>query len=788
MINSLDRKLLRDLWGMKGQALAVALVIAAGVGMFVMSLSTLESLSNTLETYYQRYRFAHVFAMLKRAPNSLGDRVVEIPGVAQSSLRIVEDVTLDVEGMVEPAVGRLISIPERPSGEPNRLHIRRGRYIEPGRTGEVLVSEAFAEAHGFQPGDSVTAVINGRKQRLEIVGVAISPEYLIQISGTSMLPDDERFGVFWMGYPQLAAAFDMEGAFNSVTLTLMHGASEPDVIKRLDDLLQPYGGLGAYGRRDHVSHQYISDEIRQLRGMGLIAPTIFLAVAAFLLNIVLSRVISLQREQIAALKAFGYQRWEVGWHYVKLILAITAFGMALGTVVGVLLGWNMTEMYATFYRFPQFSFHLAPSVMVLAVLVSGGAALAGTLDAVRRAVRLPPAEAMRPVPPAVYRPTFIERSGLGAFLPHAARMILRQLERRPLKSALSSLGISMAVAVLILGSFSLDAIEYIMDFQFNLSQRQDVTIAFVEAAPGHVMHDVAHLPGVVDCEAFRSTPCRIRHQHRERRVAIMGLPAENRLFRLLDRDERQVPVPPEGLMMSEKLAEVLGVSVGDVVTVEVLEGERPVRDVRVTALAAEFGGTNAYMNIDALRRLLREGDTVSGAYLSVDAARLEQLHRQLKETPRVAGVTVKEAALQSFQDTVAENLLRMRLFNIAFAGVIAFGVVYNSARISLSERSRELATLRVIGFTRGEISAILLGELAVLTTIAIPVGLGLGYLLAWVVTLGLDTEIYRIPLVIEQSTYGFAATTVIVATFVSGLIVRERLDHLDLVAVLKSKE
>jgi putative ABC transport system permease protein len=787
-MSMLDRKLLRDLARMKGQALAVALVIAAGVAMFVMSLSTLASLSSTLDAYYQRYRFAHVFAYLKRAPNSLGERIAEIPGVAQSDTRIVKDVTLDVEGLIEPAVGRLISIPERPAGEPCALHIRNGRYVEPGRAGEAIVSEAFAEAHGFRPGDSVIAVINGRKQRLQIVGVALSPEYIMQIQGGSLLPDNRRFGVFWMGRPQLAAAYDMEGAFNNVTLTLMHGASEQEVIDRLDDLLAPYGGLGAYGRRDHLSHQYISDEIRQLRGMGMIAPAIFLSVAAFLLNVVLTRVISLQREQIAALKAFGYRRWEVGVHFVKLVLAITLVGVVLGVLAGSWLGRNLTELYTTFYRFPLFAFYLEPGVVVLAVLVSGGAALAGTLTAVRRAVRLPPAEAMRPEPPASYRPTFIERTGLGGFLPQTARMILRQLERRPLKSFLSSLGMAMAVAVLILGSFSKDALDYIMEFQFEHSQRQDVTITFIEAARGSVMHEVAHLPGVIDSEPFRSAACRLRYGHHERRVGIMGLEPGGQLFRLFDRQEREVPLPVEGLMLSEKLAELLEVSLGDVVIVEVLEGERPVREVRVTALVSEFGGTNAYMNIHALRRLLREGDTVSGAFLSVDSERLAQLHGELKETPRVAGVTVKNAALQSFQDTIAENLLRMRLFNILFAGVIAFGVVYNSARISLSERSRELATLRVIGFTRGEISAILLGELAVLTLAAIPLGLVLGWLLAWFVTLGLDTEIYRIPLVIDRSTYAFAAVTVVVAAFVSGLVVRQRLDHLDLVAVLKSKE
>lgn len=240
--------------------------------------------------------------------------------------------------------------------------------------------------------------------------------------------------------------------------------------------------------------------------------------------------------------------------------------------------------------------------------------------------------------------------------------------------------------------------------------------------------------------------------------------------------------------MSEKLAELLGVKVNDMVTVEVLEGERPVREVPVTSLVADYAGTNAYMNIQALQRLLREGHSYSGAYLSVDSKHLKDLYSTLKNTPRVAGVNIQTAAVESFNETVAENLMRMRTFNVLFATIIAFGVVYNTARISLAERSRELATLRVMGFTRGEISAILLGELGALTLVAIPVGLFLGYAMAYLSVQALATELFRIPMVINPSTYGIATTVIVIATVLSGLVVRRKLDHLDLVSVLKSRE
>ena len=804
ILSSLDKKLLRDLWAIRSQAFAIVLVIAAGIATFVMSLCALKSLEQTQQAYYERYRFAQVFSRLKRAPETIKPRIEEIPGVARVQTRIVFDVTIDVNeparlvlnggeqkmvpAMIEPAKGRLISIPETGEPELNAVHLRRGRLLEAGREGEVLVSESFAEAHQLQPNDTVSAIINGKKQQLTIVGIVLSPEYVIQIPAGGMLPDDRRFGVFWMGRRQLEAAFDMDGAFNDVSLTLMRGASEPEVIRQLDVLLEPYGSIGADGRSIHVSHQYLSDELRQLKNMALVAPLIFLGVASFLLNVVISRLIGVQREQIAALKAFGYTKWQVGMHYLKLVLVIALLGVLVGTIVGGWMGMNLTRMYTRFYRFPLMEFSFDYAAAVMAALLSCGAAFLGTLSSLQRAIKLPPAEAMRPEPPASFRPTIIERLGLAGMFPQVFRMIMRNMERRPLKTLMSSLGIAMAVAVLILGSFSLDAITYIMDFQFRLAQRQDVQVTFIEPLEPGALHEIEHLPGVIKAETFRGVATKFSSGHYVRRVGILGLPQRGELFRLMDVHEQVIEVPEDGLMLSDKLAELLHVGIGDLVNVQVLEGERPRREIPVAAIITEYGGTNAYMNQQALNRMLREDALMSGAFLQVDSQRSDQLYRELKLTPSVAGVTIKSAALKSFDETVAENLLTMRMFNIGFSVVIAFGVVYNSARVSLAEQSREMATLRVIGFTRGEVSTILLGELAILTIFAIPFGWLLGYGFAWFATLGLDTELYRIPLKVNRSTFVYAAIVVVIAAFVSGLVVRRRVDQLDLVAVLKTKE
>ncbi len=784
----LDRKLLRDLWQIKGQGLAISLVIGAGVTMFIMYLSTFESLRRTQEAYYERYRFAEVFASLKRAPLTLEQRIEQIPGVASADTRVVVSVTLDVEDLEEPVVGRLISIPEVDAATLNDVALLSGRYIEPGRSDEVLVSEGFALARGLAPGDAVAAILNGRRRELEIVGIALSPEYVYNIRPGDIVPDEGRFGLFWMGREALATAFDMEGGFNDVALKLMPGAPEDEVVARLDRLLEPYGGLGAIPRSLQLSHWYLDSELAALQTVGMIIPAIFLSVAAFLLNVVMTRIISVQREQIAALKALGYPNLEIGLHYTQWSLVIALLGGAAGTAAGGWMGSGMIELYNDYFRFPFLAYQLSGGVVVGAVAISFAAAILGAYGSVRRAVSLPPAEAMRPEPPASYRPSLVERLGLTRWMSQPARMVLRNLQRQPGRAAASVTGIAFAAAMLIVGLFFLDAIDELMYVQFNVAQRQDVTVTFVEPASSRALFEIERLPGVVYAESMRSVPVRLRHGHRSRQVAVMGLTELPRLQRVVDTSLEPVELPPEGLVLTSKLAELLAVSPGDAVILEVLEGARPTRRAVVTDLVDEYMGMSAYMEAGALHRLMREGDNLSGAYLQVDAGRAQELYRRLKLIPAVAGVTLQAAAIESFNEMMEESIGIMIFFNVMFAGIIAFGVVYNAARVSLSERSRELASLRVLGLTRGEISFILLGELATVTLVAIPVGMAIGYGLAALTVTAYDTEVYRFPLVVSGRTYGVAALTVLVAAALSSLVVRRKLDRLDLVEVLKTKE
>jgi putative ABC transport system permease protein len=580
----------------------------------------------------------------------------------------------------------------------------------------------------------------------------------------------------------------MEGSFNEVAFTLAAGASLEDVIAEVDLILRPHGGLGAHGRHEHPSHRLITEEFRQLEGMATILPLIFLAVAAFLLNIVVTRLISLQREQIAVLKAFGYRNRDVGLHYVKLVLLIALFGAAVGTGFGIWAGRALGELYLEFYRFPFLEYTLRWQVALTAVVLTTVASLVGVMRAVARAVRLPPAEAMRPEPPAIYRRTLVERLGLERVLDQPTRMIFRNVERQPVKALLTTVGIASSCAILIMGLFWNDVIDHIIRVQFGLAQREDITVSFVEARSMGAVHELRSLPGVQHAEPFRAVPVRLLHGHRRYDTAVEGIPADAYLRRILDTDLQPIAVPREGIVLSDQLADILAVRRGDEITVEVLEGLRRVRQVQVAGLAEQYLGVGAYMDIDAVNRLAGGGNAVSGAFLLVDERYEPELTQALRDRPWVASITAQERAISAYMDTAAASMLVMTFILSLFAGVIAFGVVYNSVRISLSERDRELASLRVLGFTRGEVAYVLLGELALLVALAIPIGFGLGALAATGSAEALETDMFSLPVVLRRGTFGLAAVIVLIAAVVSAVLVRRQLNRLDLVGVLKTRE
>lgn len=781
----LRRKLLRDLRRLVGQVLTIALVVAAGIAAWLSTHSAWTTLQSARETWYDRERFGDVFVQLERAPLAVAERLEDIEGVRLVYPRVTAIVAVDLPSEGQPPIGRLVSVPDRGPPALCGVALTAGRWPE--RDDEAVLLTSFAQAWDVSVDGRIPVIQDGERREIRVVGLGDSPEYVFAVAPGGVAPELDRFAVFWVPRRALAPRARMDGAFNDVVLSLSPGASVPAVLGEVDRVLEPYGGLGARGRDRQASNYLLDQELEQLRGMATFTPMMFLFVAAFLIHVVLSRLVTLQRPEIATLKAVGYPDLAIGLHFLELIAVVAVFGTAGGLVAGAWLGAGMIELYRPYFHFPGMEWSMGPQDVAIALLVTLGAAVVGALSAVRSVVRLPPAEAMRAPAPPVWRRSWFDELRVDRVLGQAGQMVLRETRRHPVRLALSSLGIAFAVAILVVGRFNVDSIEVLIQRQFRTAYREDLAVSLVEAIPVSDARALAALPGVEHLETMRAVAVRATHGGHTRDVALLGH-TEGRLRRVVDENGDPVVLPAAGVALTRKLAEILDVELGEPLRMELRTGDRRVVTVPVTGLVDELLGVQIHMRAGALHALLGEEPMASLVLLDVDPRLRRDLIRRLRDVPRVASVDATDEMVARFRQQIDDSIGVMSMIIVGFSSVLAVGIVYNNARVSLSQRARDLASLRVLGFTRGEISAVLLGEMAIQVLLGIPVGIWLGKRLALLILSTVDVERYRFPVSVSPQTVAYAAGIVLVAALVSALIVRRRLDHLDLVAVLKSRE
>jgi putative ABC transport system permease protein len=786
-VKTLTRKLLRDIGNMRGAVFTISLVVAAGIAAFVTLRGTYLSIVDTRDRYYSQQRFGDVFSELERAPLALADKFEALPGVARVYTRVSGTARVPLPNLDEPAQARVLSLPLE--GEPplNGVKLLSGRLPNADRDDEALLIELFADKHGVKPGDKLDVVIEGRERKLRIVGIAMSPEFVLAIPNGASAPAPERFAVFWLPRSAVEAAYDMRASFNSVVIDLAPGVDPDQIVPKLDELLDHYGGLGAVSRKRQLSNYFLAQDLQQLSTLATIAPLIFLGVAAFLLNVVLSRLIELDRPQIATLKAVGYSDREVGQHYLELTMIITLLGATLGILLGGWLGQHMTALYVQFYRMPELAFRLDTGLLVGAVLVSLFAGIAGSVISVRRVILLPPAEAMRPAAPPSYG-----QSGIGKLITKqlgtSARMVAREISRRPMRTVMSAVGIGAATGIIVVGQHFSDAMNYLVDYYIQAQQRETLAVTFVSPLSEDTANGLKALPGVRDMQWQSGMQVRVRSGHRERVVGLVGHPTRGSLRPLLDADGREVTVGQGEVLFTDMLAEALDLKPGDSVMAEPLIGDRTPRRLTMTGTVSELVALWVHMPRDDFEHWLGSSGMVTGAVLAVDADSIEAVQNELMKMPQIGSATRKSMIIDEFRKQQGETMGTFSFVMTLFAVTIAVSVVYNNARVALSLRGRELASLRVLGFTRGEISSVLIGELGVQVLVGIPFGLYFGSQLVRGMLAAGDPEAFRFPVHISHHTFAFAALVTVLAAVASALLVRRKLDQLDLIEVLKTRE
>lgn len=785
---ALNKKMWRDIWQLKAQTLTTAILIICGVSLLVSEWSAYRSLQNARDTYYRDYQFADIFADFKKASIEPIRQVSKIVGVKTVVPRVSIEGLINIPGSSEPAVGRFISVPSGAQPLLNRIHLRKGRLPIDATEVEIVVHEGFAEANGLKPGDTVGLIIQGQSEHARIVGIGLSPEFVYALSPSAPLPDDLHFGVFWMTERTLQRILKMNDGYNSLLVSVNSSISIRDVINGVDAVLKPYGSLGAYARDRQISNMFVEDEISQQRVSSIFIPAIFLAIAAFLINIIASRLISLHRAQIAALKALGYTRTEVSVHYLQLILVMTLIGTLPGIAIGGFLGRWMSATYESYFRFPALHFSVSPAAAFIGLVAGVLPGVVGAAASIHTAFKMAPAEAMRPLAPPAFHASLIEKLNLQKLLSPTGRMAFRNLLQKPSRLGLVILSLSAALAIVVAAGSWSDMIDYLLKTQFQRLQREDLSISLIRPRPLSALQELSRIPGVIAVEGFRSAPVRIKYLNHKRELQLMGWPEKTAMRELLDRNLRSISLPASGILLSRFFEKSWGMKRGDLIQLEPLEGTNRLYTVPVAGFTDEPVGISANMRIQELWKLMGEDPDYNVAALKADPRKLNELYVRLKGSPEVAAVNLKNALYKGFNESFGRVIRTATVVLMIASLLIALGIIYNSVRVSFSERAWELASLRVLGFERLEVARVLLLEVGTQVFLSLLPGCVLGLWLTHLSMRLIHTETFAFPVVVEPATYARGLLAVLLAFGASSLIVYRMMGRLNPAEALKARE
>lgn len=805
----LDRKLRRELRASWLLLLAIISIIAVGVACMIAMGSAYFNLGEAQRRYYVQCRMADFSIELKKVPLAELAPLAELPGVAEIRPRIQFGATVDLEGALaertgpglwaalksaeEPLNGLVLSLPDRPQPIINDIVLRQGGYFTDARQNEVIVNDAFARHHKLRPGQSIRLVLNNRRQELFIVGTAISSEFVYLLGPGAIVPDPEHFGVFYLKQSYAEDVFDFDGAANQVLGRLTGPSRESPhlLLRQAEELLSPYGVFSTTPLADQPSNKYVSQEIQGLRSFGLVMPVIFLTVAALVLNVLLTRLADQQRTVVGTLKALGYSDWQVFLHFLKFALAVGLAGGLLGCGLGYWIAGKWTIMYRQFFEFPELENHFYPGLQSAGLLVSIFCAALGSVRGTRAVLRLRPAEAMRPKPPRQGGAVLLERVGwLWKRLSSGWRMVLRGVIRNRMRTAAGIFAAMMGASILVSGLMMIQATYYLIDFQFKWILRSDVDLTFKDEHGEAALLEAARLPGVDRAEPLLHVGCTFFNGPRRKKGGITGLAPDATLTVPRDIDGRPIRVPSAGLAMSRKLAEMLHLERGDQVSFRPVKGLRRIHRVPVAEISDSYLGTTVYADIDYLSRLIGEELAVTGVQLATDRdpAHTAALYRQLKRMPALQAVTTRADMIASLEKSLVDLLWIMIVILVVFAGVVFLGSILNSSLVSLAERQREVATLRVLGYGPWQIGSLLLRESLIVTLIGTLLGMPLGYGLSVLVARAYDTEMFRFPVVCSAGTYIWTAVAAVVFTLLAHLGVQRAVHRTDWLEALQAKE
>lgn len=792
-MRALDKKLWRTIRSTKGQFIAVVAVVMLGLSVYISMTTAYYNLERTQQEFYQENSFADYYIHVVNAPQEIIKQIEAVPGVTKATGRIQKDVPV-LKEQNQRATARVTSYPMPLDTELNRIQLQSGRMFDqyPQSGGvEILVDPQYAEANNIQFNDQVIIVADGRQVPLTVVGIATGPEFGYSIQDTAnLVPDYETFGIVMVPNNQAQQVLNLPGQVNQVLLALAPGADEAKVAQQVKDILEPYGVLADYAREKQLSHAILQGELDQLLTTSRSLPLIFLLLAAAIQFIILSRMVKSQRLQIGVMKALGYNNRQVILHYTGYAICVAVTGALLGTLLGLWFASGMSKMYSYYLNLPDTIGGISyPAILYGSLLSLVTATIAG-LTATRSITAINPAESMRPEPPKGTGTILLESwTWLWSKLDSSWKMSLRTIFRNWVRSGITMVGVVFAVGLLVVSFFMNDSIDYMLDRHYQQEQHYDFLIRLGTPVKDYELNNIQRLDGVIRVEPILEIPVKMSYQGRTEDDLLVGLPADVSLKTLMDGNDQPLRLPEEGLLIDQRTAAKLGVGVGDRVTVETRLGLGPshLAQITVTGINQQLIGGGSYLDLGRANRVLQESGLVTGAMLRVEPGKNDLVEAEMNEITGIASILSRHKELANFTKNM-DTLIFFTAVMITFAAVLGFAIVYNSAMISYTERKRDMASLRVLGYTTKEVSGLLFKETAIQSALGIALGLPFGYLMARSYVNAVSSDIFTIPVVVYPQTYLLSALGGIIFISVAHLLTVRGIKRLDLVEALKNKD
>ncbi|WP_297427243.1 FtsX-like permease family protein [Clostridium sp.] len=787
-MNILFRNLLRDIKKSKGQFISILIIVILGVAFYTALNSVFRNLSNSSEQYYEEYRLADIWVDLYKAPASVKDKIEKLPYVKMTSERIVNDASINISE--ENATLRFITLPDIKKDIVNDIVIKSGRYFSEDDSNQCLLDEDFFKANNLSLGDYIYPVINGNKVKLKVIGCVKSPEFVYTLKDSSeIMSDNKKFGIVYIKQSFGEAIFDYKGLVNNISIKLSSGSNVENAKDDIKKVLRNYGVKSVIDRDEQTSSKMISEKIKQLKSMGGSFPVIFFMVASIIIYIMMGRMVENQRVQIGVLKALGFTNLQVLTYYMSYSAIIAVIGSLIGSILGTYMGLGLTKLYNQYFNLPLGDVKIYGEFVIPAFILTLLFCLFAGYNSCKIIFKITPSEAMREKSPQGGKKTLIEKiEFIWRSISYLGKIIIRNLFRYKRRALLTSLGIIFSSAILLVALGMSDSINFMMKEQYEGIQNYDIKVIFSKLISVEDLNNIKNIDHVKQLEPVLETGVEISNGWKSKDVGFTALVKEPQIYRVQDSNGSAISLPSNGILISEKLADMLGVKVNDTVNIKFFYPGKEKQEAIVKGIIVQYLGLSVYTSMDNCKSMLGEGMIASSAVLKLDSNNFEsEVKNELKDMPGVTSVESKSDSLNALLKNMGATQSSVGTM-IMLAAILLIAVLYNIATINIFERQRELATLKVLGFTNNEIKKLIFHENYIITIFGMLVGLPFGKWLGSYMMKMSSTESYTIPYVVELRSYIITVILTLVFTFITNLILMRKIKSIDMLEVLKNKE